>query len=439
MHLTGIGAHKFGSLDDIFFDEDSAAVFVGVKAKQEKLSVDDKLLGKLKAIEAFYEEHQRLPSVMGADLKEKSLYRSLQALKSDTAHLEALKTHDGYGLLADEVPAFMQPLHELDAELEPDPDFGLIGQEANAHEELPPAFTSLDDILSFADGDDIFADLGDLSVVQDVLVDESKGKGVRYPDEFMGSRFACEDFWRFEPHFDRIKKALKDGTATFNPLQTEQNLFVGDIFLLNGIVCFIAEKMVEERKSDRKNYRLRLIFENGLESNMLMRSLARAIYKDQNGRQILLNDDNALGQMFSQNLDVLPSGYIYIAQMEQLKPELAQFKNLYKIGFTRNSVTTRLDGCEDDIAFLESKVRVVASIECKNMDPHVFERMIHTFFAVQRLNMMLKAKDGKMYKPQEWFNVELETILEVAQRIIDKSIIHFRMDNTTGRVVLKKQ
>lgn len=65
--------------------------------------------------------------------------------------------------------------------------------------------------------------------------------------------------------------------------------------------------------------------------------------------------------------------------------------------------------------------------------------MIHTFFAVQRLNMMLKAKDGKMYKPQEWFNVELETILEVAQRIIDKSIIHFRMDNTTGRVVLKKQ
>ena len=111
----------------------------------------------------------------------------------------------------------------------------------------------------------------------------------------------------------------------------------------------------------------------------------------------------------------------------------------YKIGFTRNSVMTRLDGCEDDIAFLESKVRVVASIECKNMDPHVFERMIHTFFAVQRLNMMLKAKDGKMYKPQEWFNVELETILEVAQRIIDKSIIHFRMDNTTGRVVLKKQ
>lgn len=439
MHLTGIGAHKFGSLDDIFFDEDSAAVFIGVKAKQEKLSVDDKLLGKLKAIETFYEEHQRLPLALSIDFKEKTLYRSLMALRSDAGHLEALKTHDSYGLLADEVPAFMQPLHELDPELEPDSDFGLIGQEANAHEELSPAFTSLDDILSFADGDDIFADLGDLSVVQDMPVDESKGKGVRYLDEFMGSRFACEDFWRFEPHFDRIKKAFTDGTATFNPLQTEQNLFVGDIFLLNGIVCFIADKIVEERKSDRKNYRLRLIFENGLESNMLMRSLARAIYKDQNGRQILVNDDNALGQIFSQNLDVLPSGYIYIAKMEQLKSELTQFKNLYKIGFTRNSVMSRLDGCEDDIAFLESKVQVVASIECKNMDPHVFERMIHTFLNAQRLNMMLKAKDGKMYKPQEWFNVELEIILDVAQRIIDKSIIYFRMDNTTGKIVLKKQ
>lgn len=439
MQLSGMGASKFGSLDDIFFDDDSATVFAGVKAKQDKLSVDDKLLGKLRAIEIFYEEHQRLPSAVGADLKEKTLYRSLMALKSDTAHLDALKTHDQYGLLEDAASSSMRPLDEPDPEIQPEPapDFGLIGQEAIAAEEAPPAFTSLDDILSFADGDDIFADLGDLSVVQDVPADESKGKGVPYSDELMGSRFACEDFWRFQPHFDRIKKALKDGTATFNPLQTEQNLFVGDIFLLNGIVCFIAEKMVEERKSDRKNYRLRLIFENGLESNMLMRSLARAIYKDQNGRQILLNDDNVLGQMFSQNLDVLPSGYIYIAQMEQPKPELTQFKNLYKIGFTRNSVTTRLDGCEDDIAFLESKVRVVASIECKNMDPHVFERMIHTFFAAQRLNMMLKAKDGKMYKPQEWFNVDLETILEVAERIIDKSIIHFRMDNTTGKMVQK--
>lgn len=430
MKLTGIGSSSFKSLDDILKDAKSSQLFVGVKPKSEPLTVDSKLLSKFKDIEAFYEMHNREPSNDGP-IKEKALYRSLMALRQNQDFIESLEGHDQYLLLSGT---------NTDKEPGADVAFSLTSAESENSVEMSehaekPIFNSLDDILNF-ESNRLLVDIGDVSIYEDIG-HIGKNKSVPYPDEMHGTRYECQDFWRYEPHFEKIKSALREGTATFNKLQTEQNLFVGDIFLLNGILCFIAEKTVEERKSKRKNYRLKLIFENGLESNMLMRSLAGSIYKDENGRQILLNDDNSLAQIFSQNLEVVSSGQIYIAKMDQVKPELSQFKNLHKIGFTRGSTDVRLLNCEDDIAFLESKVHVVAKIECKHMNPHAFEQLIHAFLYAQRLNMSLKAKDGMMYKPREWFDVELETILEIAQRIVDQSIVNFRMDNTTGKLVPK--
>lgn len=393
------------------------------------MTADSVLLSKFREIEVFYEAHQREPNNHG-DYAEKTLARSLAALRKNTQFVESLKGHDQYGLLSQQ--GQQQSLGEQ--------TFSLQATEPENTEEPSvkeiPVFNSLDDILAF-EANGVLADLGDVSIYDNFDGANKPNNSVPYPDEMIGTRYECEDFWKFQPYFEKIKVALKDGTATFNQLQTEQNLFVGDIFLLNGLVCFIAEKTVEERKSKRKNYRLRLIFENGLESNMLMRSLAVAIYKDENGRQILLNDENALAQMFNQDIESLPTGYIYITKLSQAKPELSRFKHLHKVGFTRGDVEARLKNCEDDIAFLESKVHVVAKIQCKNLNPHAFEQMIHAFLYAQRLNLTLKSKDGQLYKPKEWFDADSETILEVAQRILDQTIVNYRMDNTTGKLIEK--
>lgn len=55
----------------------------------------------------------------------------------------------------------------------------------------------------------------------------------------------------------------------------------------------------------------------------------------------------------------------------------------------------------------------------------------------QRLRMTLVGRNSKSYHPNECFSVSLEDAMEVAKRIIDGSIVKYRMDNTTGRLAPK--
>jgi hypothetical protein len=49
----------------------------------------------------------------------------------------------------------------------------------------------------------------------------------------------------------------------------------------------------------------------------------------------------------------------------------------------------------------------------------------------------LISKDGQKYRPQEWFSVPLDSAREVIRRIIDGTIIQYRIDNTTGKIIKK--
>jgi len=51
----------------------------------------------------------------------------------------------------------------------------------------------------------------------------------------------------------------------------------------------------------------------------------------------------------------------------------------------------------------------------------------------------LTGKNGQKYHPKEWFSVPLDTAREVVRRIIDGTIIQYRMDNTTGKIQLKNK
>ena len=94
----------------------------------------------------------------------------------------------------------------------------------------------------------------------------------------------------------------------------------------------------------------------------------------------------------------------------------------------------RIKGAEDDPTYLEAPVRILAVLDCYNLNPQKVEHLIHAFLAKQRINMTLISSKGKPYKPSEWFAVDRETAVAVAEHIVAGDIMNYRMDNTTGRI-----
>lgn len=131
------------------------------------------------------------------------------------------------------------------------------------------------------------------------------------------------------------------------------------------------------------------------------------------------------------------TGCVYILSSETNAPALADMKRrgmLHKIGFSTQDVMQRIRGAEKDPTYLEAPVKVEATIRCYNLDPRKMESLIHAFLVNQRISMTLYTSAGKAYVPREWYNVDLETALEVARHIADGTIMEYRMDNTTKKI-----
>ncbi len=112
------------------------------------------------------------------------------------------------------------------------------------------------------------------------------------PDE-IASRKRCPDFPMFEKTFSDIQQAIATKEAKIMRFKSEVQVTVGHFYVLNGILCYVAE-VLDERKEEvshnvveRANPRFRVIFDNGVETNILKRSLARALYKDPHGRIVI--------------------------------------------------------------------------------------------------------------------------------------------------------
>lgn len=118
-------------------------------------------------------------------------------------------------------------------------------------------------------------------------------------------------------------------------------------------------------------------------------------------------------------------------------PDIKAIPNLIKIGYTENTVEERTKNAVKDPTFLEAPVKIVGAFECFNLNPNRFETLIHGVLHAQKLQMTLKSSVGKDYHPNEWFRVDLAIAKEVATRIVDGSIVQYRMNNTTGRLVKK--
>ncbi len=418
------------TLDDILNGPDEFGL-LDVQYKQVSKNAPIEL-SNFESISVFIDEYKRLPSNDG-DLSEKRLARRLKGFLDNTGLHPALKPYDRHGLLPE--PAACAEPTVVNYGVSPPEDTAVNPE---------PAPTTVPEIENVTSLDDIFAsaEFGSLEQIDDSIFDIQhvpvvSGADRDQPDE-IAQRKVCEDFFEFEHIFRDVHAGLKSGVVKTARFQQASQVSAGDIFIMEGVLCLIDE-VGEHRVDNQGRYdpRLRVIFENGTESNHLLQSLAKRLYVDENGRRIIRDADSVVDAFNNISHKDKRAGQIYFVATLGNNPTLADIPNLVKIGYTELTVEERTKNAERDIAFLESPVRILATIECYNLNPNKFESLIHGFLHAQRLTMTLTGKNGKLYKPREWFSVPLETAMEVVKRIIDGSIVRFRMDNTTGRLVEK--
>jgi hypothetical protein len=196
----------------------------------------------------------------------------------------------------------------------------------------------------------------------------------------------------------------------------EQEIEPGEFFILNGVMVYVAEVNDPHIRNGNRNARLRLIFENGTEGENLLRSLATELYKDPNGRRI---SDPTAGPLYSREAttaaiprpDGRVTGCIYVVKSLSSAPEIARlYENLFKIGFTTGRFDDRVRSAKDDPTFLLAPIHPVRTYDAVDMNTNKFENLMHRFFADARLDIEIKDRFGKPFKPREWFLLPLPVI-----------------------------
>ena len=297
----------------------------------------------------------------------------------------------------------------------------------------PEIAVSMDDILAM--DEDFLAELcADDDEYFDIAGEYSEPADRAAPDE-IGKQTPCMDFYKYEALFEDLHARLKSGDLE-TTRHTSVNFKQGDAFILNGVLGFI-ENVGEYRLDNAGKYdpRLRLVFDNGTESNILLNTLNKSLFTDKQGRRVIspadeFNDFDTPGEVKR-----IRTGQIYIVKTLSDNPKLKSIPNLYKIGFTKHTVEERTKNALRDTAFLESPVEVVARAECYDLDPHGLEGLIHAFLYAQRIQITLTSLDGKQYMPQEWFSIHIDDAKSIIKHIVDGNILNYRMNNTTNRLV----
>jgi len=289
------------------------------------------------------------------------------------------------------------------------------------------------------DDDALLAELGVEAQTADITeLRHVRSSAEKRPAEEIANRDSCEDFETFKPLFEKVQRELKDGIRVTRPFVKDAGFLKADIkegefFVLGGQTVYIAE-VGEPIKAPNgeTDARLRVIYSNGTESNLLLRSLQRALYKDEAGRRI---SEPTAGPLFSDETDEddLASGTIYVLRSKSDNPVVAERRNvLHKIGVTGSKVEKRIANAKIDPTFLMADVEIVANYELFNINRTKLENIIHRVFGPARLDIEIKDRFGNPVIPREWFLVPLFVIDEVVERIKDSTIGEYRYDTQSA-------
>lgn len=254
--------------------------------------------------------------------------------------------------------------------------------------------------------------------------------------EEVANRTPCADFDRFAPLFERVEHDLQTGLRKTLRFGRDASVAEGNFFILGGQMAFVAEMGETFRTPNGEpDARLRVIFSNGTESNLLQRSLQRALYKDDTGRRIT-DDDH--GPLFGDTLepDDIVHGTVYVLRSNSRNAFVVEHRELvHKIGITGGNVETRIANATKDPTYMLAGVEVVATYQLSNLNRTRLENLFHRMFQPARLDLTIEDRFGNPVKPREWFLVPLHVIDEAVHRIQDGSITDYVYDPSQAALV----
>ncbi|NLD50832.1 MAG: GIY-YIG nuclease family protein, partial [Clostridiaceae bacterium] len=305
---------------------------------------------------------------------------------------------------------------------------------------------SIDDILNEDD------ELGLLDADNDL--DIFKFKHTPRPEDRADADFVAQrkpmkekDFEKYEKMFLQVHKEIKEGKRKIKPFTNiEKNLHVGDYYLMNGIMLYLESANLKKEEWEQKSGnrvrvegRTRTVFENGTYSNMLYRSLGKQIQKD--GKLITNTYEKIQEDLFVNTGLVkeedIQSGWIYVLKSKSTNSQIANIKDLYKVGFASNSVDERIKNARHEATYLFADVQKVATYKIYNRNADKLEALLHRFFANACLDIDLFNEKGQRLNPREWFVVPFEVIEETIQLILNENIVNYEYDPMTKKIKLK--
>jgi hypothetical protein len=396
------------TLDEIFDEPDEFRLLeVTVKARRTRTPEDERNAGIVREVNDFFEREGRVPNPEAADHEEMRLgviWRRLKARRTD-----ALTEEDRNGLFdQDEAPKPGRDWRD-----EPDAD------------EIP---ASLDDI--FADADIPISDA--VATIKNVTPAAQR----TMPDHRAEMR-PCPDFEAFIARFDDMQKHLETGEREVSVIVPNQVIepLEGDFFIRKGLLAYIAEKAEMSLRGGKRDHRLRVIFSNGTESDLLVSSFRKSLAEDATSRLIHRPGLGPLDPDWqADRLDL--TGTIYVARSRSEEPAVKEVRTiLHKIGVTTQDVTRRVADARNDPTFLLAPVDIVATYELRNLSRHKIEDLLHRFFEAARpADLYITDRFGKKVRPREWFYVLPEHVAQAVAAIRDGTLHQFEYDPATQTI-----
>ena len=398
-------AHKFTDEDDALLEE----LGIEVEAKKEtgRTAREERVIAGFEEIQLFVDQHGHPPQHgEGREIFERLYAVRLGRLRELTDCRDLLRPMDYQGLLVSDSlspPGFSE-------ELDDDALLAELGVDA-----APPA------------------DIAELKHV--------RSSADKRTAEEIANRTKCEDFDRFRPLLEKVQREIESGVRHTRPFVRDAGFLKADIvrgnfFILGGQIAYVADiGETFKAPNGELDARLRVIYSNGTESNLLRRSLQRALYKDESGRRIT---ESGAGPLFTSETEEgdLASGTIYVLRSKSDNPVVAASRDvLHKIGVTGGKVETRIANAKLDPTFLMADVEIVATYKLSNINRTKLENLIHRIFDPARLDIEIKDRFGNPIIPREWFLVPRFVIDEAVERIKDGTITGYTYDPKAAALV----
>ena len=392
------------SLNDIF--NDPAADELLIKPKKKQVTYDPEV-EKFKEIENWVKKHNGKEPEKTTDLSrlgERKLASRLKGIREAPERIELLKPYDKLGLLKQE-------------------DQNVSLKEKVSKEKM--SFNSLDDILN--DNYILFDNSG--STLNSKLFDTgSLNKYKKLQEnkpENKSKRKAMEGFSKYKPLFEEVQKDLTSGRRHLARYENNK-LQLHHFYVLNGQLLYIESIGSEFKNKTRSeadtDARLHVIYENGTENYPLRNGLIASLYGSRKrgvyGKAVTEPDDK-----FEFSADDQVTGYVYVLKSLSNNADVKRIQEdhpLYKVGFTSGTVERRIANAENESTYLYGPVKVVAEYQVINLNPEALETALHHALTQYRLDVDIRAGNGKIIHPREWFIVDLNTINNLVSQIISK-------------------